>query len=143
MGGSLEDLEGLARRFEKYPHYIVDMSATKWMLRAASEQSAQTVRDFFIAFQDRIVFGSDLVVGDKYDWDHYASRYWALQQLWETSYHGESPIDDPDGGRGFDPVTGACDESLADGVPRIKGVDLPAGVLQKIYRDNALRLLPG
>lgn len=143
MGGSLEDLEGLARRLEKYPHYIVDMSATKWMLRAATEQSAITVRDFFVAFQDRIVFGSDLVVGDKYSWDHYASRYWALQQLWETDYNGESPIEDPDGGRGFDPNTGQFSAALADGIPRIRGVDLPAGVLRKIYRENAKRLLPG
>ncbi len=142
MGGSLEDLELLARRLEKYPHYIVDMSATKWMLRAATEQSAQDVRDFFVAFQDRIVFGSDLVVGDKYDWDHYASRYWALQKLWETTYNGESPIDDPDGGKGFNPRSGTFD-AQADGIPRIKGVDLPDQVLRKIYRDNALRLLPG
>ncbi len=143
MGGSLENLELLARRLEKYPHYIVDMSATKWMLRGASEQSAKSVRDFFIAFQDRIVFGSDVVVGDKYDWDHYASRYWALQQLWETTYDGESPIEDPDGGRGFNPRTGEFNAALADGIPRIKGVDLPVEVLRKIYRENAVRLLPG
>jgi predicted TIM-barrel fold metal-dependent hydrolase len=143
MGGSLEDLERLARRLEKYPHYVVDMSATKWMLRGATEQSAQGVRDFFVAFQDRIVFGSDLVVGEKYSWDHYASRYWALQQLWETTYDGESPIEDPDGGQGFDPKRGVFDASRADGVPRIKGVDLPVEVLKKIYRTNAKTWLPG
>jgi len=143
MGGSLEDLELLARRLEKYPHYMLDMSATKWMLRAATEQSAQDVRDFFVSFQDRIVFGSDLVVGEKYDWDHYASRYWALQKLWDTNYDGESPIDDPDGGKGFDPKSGRFDEMKSDGLPRIKGVDLPEGVLRKLYRENAKRLLPG
>lgn len=143
MGGSLEDLELLAGRLEKYPHYIVDMSATKWMVRAAVEQSAKDVRDFFVQFQDRIVFGSDLVVGDKYDWDHYASRYWALEMTWESQYRGESPIEDPDGGRGFDPKSGAFDAAKADGVPRLQGVDLPRDVLLKIYRSNARRLLPG
>ncbi len=143
MGGSLEDLERLARRLEKYPHYILDMSATKWMVRAVAEQSAQGLRDFFIRFQDRIVFGSDVVVGEKYDWDHYASRYWALQMTWETGYRGESPIEDPDGGRGFDPATGTFDAEKADGIPRIAGIDLPVDVLLKLYRGNAKRLLPG
>jgi hypothetical protein len=141
MGGSLEDLDALARRLEKYPHYVIDTSATKWMVRAAAEGSAQAVRDFFVTFQDRILFGSDCVVGDKYDWDHYASRYWALQHLWETSYDGESPIDDPDGGQGFDPRTGAFDPARAAGRPLLRGVDLPADVLQKIYRLNTARLL--
>jgi predicted TIM-barrel fold metal-dependent hydrolase len=142
MGGSLEILDLLARRLEKYPHYILDTSATKWMVRAVAEQSPQAVRDFFVAFQDRIIFGSDLVVGDKYDWDHYASRYWALQMMWETRYQGESPIEDPDGGQGFDPRTNNFSAARADGKPRLQGVDLPEEVLLKIYRTNAQRLLP-
>jgi predicted TIM-barrel fold metal-dependent hydrolase len=142
MGGSLEALELLARRLEKYPHYVIDMSATKWMVRAVAEQSAAAVRDFFGAFQDRIIYGSDLVVGDKFDWDHYASRYWALQMMWETAYRGESPIEDPDGGQGFEPGSGRFDAGKADGVPRLMGVELPAEVLGKIYRGNAERWLP-
>ena len=143
MGGSLEALDLLARRLEKYPHYILDMSATKWMVRAVAEQSAPALRDFFVAFQDRIVFGSDLVVGDKYDWDHYASRYWTLQMAWETDYRGQSPIEDPDGGQGFNPPTGTFDPSKADGIPPLVGLHLPDEVLLKIYRTNAQRLLPG
>jgi hypothetical protein len=142
MGGSLEILDLLAKRLEKYPHYILDMSATKWMVRAAAEQSPQDVRDFFIQFQDRILFGSDLVVGDKYDWDHYASRYWALQHVWETNYQGESPIEDPDGGQGFNPKTGTFYAAQADGKPKLAGVNLPDEVLQKIYRKNAERWWP-
>ncbi len=142
MGGSLEALDLLAKRLEKYPHYIIDMSATKWMVRGVAEQSAQAVRDFFVQFQDRIIFGSDLVVGEKFDWDHHASRYWALQMTWESDYRGESPIEDPDGGQGFDPRTNTFDAAKADGKPKLTGVHLPDNVLRKIYRDNALRLLP-
>jgi predicted TIM-barrel fold metal-dependent hydrolase len=142
MGGSLEALDLLARRLEKYPHYVIDMSATKWMMRAVAEQSAQAVRDFFVAFQDRIIFGSDLVVGDQFDWDHYASRYWALQMAWETGMRGESPIEDPDGGQGFDPRSGTFNAAKADGKPILAGVNLPDEVLLKIYRKNAERLWP-
>jgi hypothetical protein len=143
MGGSLESLDLLAKRLERFPHYILDMSATKWMVRAVAEQSAQAVRNFFVAFQDRIMFGSDLVVGDKYDWDHYASRYWALQMTWETDYRGPSPIEDPDASQGFDPRTGTFNPAQAAGHPTLFGIHLPDEVLLKIYRTNAQRLLPG
>ena len=126
MGGSLEDLAALQRRLDRFPNYCIDSSATKWMVRAVSEQPAQHVRDFIIRNQDRILFGSDLVVGEKYDWDHYASRYWVHQMMWETAYRGESPIDDPD---------------AQGGVPRLTGLDLPAEVLVKLYRTNAEKWL--
>ncbi len=142
MGGSLEDLDALGRRLERFPHYVLDTSATKWMVRAVAEQSTQSVRDFIIQFQDRILFGSDNVVSDKRDFDHYASRYWAHQMLWENAYAGESPIDDPDGGRGFQPLTGTFDAAQADGIPKLKGLSLPPEVLVKVYRTNAERWLP-
>jgi hypothetical protein len=142
FGGSLEAIDALAKRLDRFPHYIIDMSATKWIARAVAEQSAQAVRDFIIAYQDRILFGSDLVVGEKYDWDHYASRYWVHQKTWESAERIASPIADPDGGQGFNPATGAFDRSPADGIPRLQGVDLPPEVLLRLYRRNAERWLP-
>ena len=128
MGGSLEDLDALQTRLDRFPHYIVDSSATKWIVRAIAEQSASRVRDFFIRNQDRILFGSDLVVGEKYNHDHYASRYWVHQKLWESDFNGLSPIEDPD---------------AANGKPRLVGLDLPVEVLEKMYRTNAQRWLFG
>jgi predicted TIM-barrel fold metal-dependent hydrolase len=142
MGGSLENLDLLAKRLDRFPNYVIDMSATKWIVRAVAEQPTKAVRDFILHYQDRIVWGSDLVVGDKYDWDHYASRYWVHLKLWETDYRGQSPIEDPDAGAGFDPKTGSIDTSKADGIPHLMGLDLPAEVLQKLYRTNAERWLP-
>lgn len=141
MGGCLEDLDLLAARLDKFPQYVIDTSATKWIARAVAEQDPQRVHDFMVKYQDRIVFGSDLVVGDKYNWDHYASRYWVHQKLWETDYRDQNPIEDPDGGKGFEPKTGRFDTAKADGVPRLAGVKLPAEVLVKIYRKNAERLM--
>jgi predicted TIM-barrel fold metal-dependent hydrolase len=131
MGGSLEDLPALQARLDRFPHYIVDTSATKWITRAVAEQSftpegRQRLRDFFIRNADRILFGSDLVVGEKHTWDHYASRYWTHQMMWETNFDAESPIEDPD---------------AIDGIPRLIGLDLPADVLAKMYRTNAERYL--
>lgn len=122
VGGSVEALDLLQQRLEKYPHYRIDSSATKWIVRGIAEQPTAPVRDFFIRNQDRVLFGSDLVIGDKYDYDHYASRYWTHQKLWATDYRGESPIEDPD---------------AAGGIPRLTGLNLPESVLQKMYRANA------
>ncbi len=128
LGGSVEDLDLLQQRLDRFPHYIIDSSATKWIIRGIAEQSMEKVREFFIHNQDRILFGSDLVVGDKYNYDHYASRYWVHQKQWETDYHGESPIDDPD---------------AAGGVPRLHGLNLPVEVLAKLYHGNAEKWLYG
>ena len=128
MGGSLEDLDALQKRLDRFPHYIVDSSATKWIVRGIALQSLSRVRDFFIQNQDRILFGSDLVVGEKYNHDHYASRYWVHQKLWETDFKGFSPIEDPD---------------APEGKPRLEGLDLPPEILEKFYRTNAQRWLHG
>ena len=85
--------EHVAALLRKYPNLYIDTAAR---IPEMGRYDAAKMRALFIEFQDRIVFGSDLVVGEKYDWDHYASRYWALQMTWETHYHGESNIDDPD-----------------------------------------------
>ncbi|MEI8196335.1 MAG: amidohydrolase family protein [Phycisphaerae bacterium] len=136
MGGSLEDLPALTKRLERFPNYVIDSSATKWIVRAIAEAAAgkegdggaglSSMRDFFLKFQDRILFGSDIVVADRFNFDHYASRYWVHQMQWETLYRGESPIEDPD----------------AVQPPQLVGLDLPPAVLEKIYRTNALRWLP-
>lgn len=123
MGGTVEDLPFLQSLLDRFSNYMIDTSATKWIVREVAWQP-EAVRDFVEKNQDRILFGSDLVTEVKYDFDHYASRYWSHLMMWETAYRGESPIEDPD----------------AETPPRLSGCDLPAGVLSKIYRENAARL---
>ena len=123
MGGSSEEPAFLQQLLDRHDNLYLDSSATKWVVRAVARQP-EAVRDFMIRNQDRILFGSDLVVGADYGFEHYASRYWTHLMLWETAYRGESPIEDPDAGE----------------APRLAGVDLPAEVLRKFYDTNAARL---
>lgn len=122
MGGSVETLDALQARLDRFAHYRIDSSATKWIVRGIAQQPLPRVREFFLRYQHRILFGSDLVIADRFNYDHYASRYWVHQKLWETSYDGESPIEDPD---------------APGGIPLLKGLDLPPTVLEKMYRTNA------
>ena len=123
MGGFCEDPAFLQGLLDRHPNLYLDSSATKWIVRAIARQP-EVVRDFLLRNQDRVLFGSDLVVDAKYDFDHYASRYWVHRTMWETTYRGESPIEDPD----------------ADDPPRLAGLHLPVGVLRKLYCQNAERL---
>ncbi len=51
----------------------------------------------------------------------YTMRYWVHQMFWETDLVCESPIADPD----------------SDGVPSLRGLDLPVDVLEQIYWKTA------
>ncbi len=125
LGGNPENLPRLQRLLDIYPHLWLDCSATRWMVREVSARRDEA-REFFIHNQDRILFGSDQVSGDSRDFDFYASRFWCHRKLWETAYTGPSPIFDPD--------------LPPDAQPELRGLALPAEVLQKLYRDNAAGL---
>ena len=58
--GSLEfDVDEVAARLQKYPNFAVDISAR--LIDLAIQPSAK-VRDFFLRYPDRILFGTDVVM---------------------------------------------------------------------------------
>ena len=126
MGGHPEDLNHLRGIMERHANVSLDSSATKWVARSLSSQR-EAAREFFLTYQDRILFGSDQVSGDERGRDFYASRFWVQRKMWETAYIGPSPIMDRD----FD----------ADSQPTLRGLALPDEVLQKLYHGNAVRYL--
>jgi predicted TIM-barrel fold metal-dependent hydrolase len=132
MGGDPEHPDHLEALLERYPHLNYDTSAAKWQVREVSPRR-DAIRDLICRKSDRFLFGSDLVTRHGLEREHYVSRYWCHRTLWESNWTGQSPIDDPDY------------ERLENGpaTPTLHGLDLPAAVLRKVYRENALRLLPG
>lgn len=126
MGGNPENLPRLQGLLDKFPNLYLDMSATRWMAREISARR-EAAREFVIRNQDRLLWGSDQVSGDARGFDFLASRWWVHRKLWETGYVGASPILDPD--------------LPVDQQPKLAGLALPDGVLQKVYHDNAIKLL--
>ena len=126
LGGNPENLPRLQVLLDRFEDLSLDCSATKWMVREISARRDQA-REFFIRNQDRILFGSDQVSDDKRGWDFLASRFWAHRKLWETAAALPSPIHDPD--------------LPDDAQPELRGLALPDETLQKLYHDNAARLL--
>lgn len=126
LGGNPEDPQRLQGLLDRYPNLMLDCSATRWMAREVSRHHQQ-MRDFFIRNADRLLFGSDQVSGDDRGFDFLASRLWVHRKLWESDYVGPSPILDPD--------------VPADQQVPLHGLHLPQQVLQKLYHDNAIKLL--
>jgi len=125
LGGNPEDLPRIQRLLDRFPDLILDLSATRWMVREISARRDEA-REFIIRNVDRLIWGSDQVSGDARDFDFLASRFWCHRKLFETAYHGQSPILDPD--------------FPLDAQPVLHGLALPDDTLQKLYRDNAIRV---
>jgi len=124
--GSLEfDVDELARRFEKFPNFAVDMAARVCHLQV---QDREKVRNFCIKYQDRLLYGTDLGAGRVYMKTSIDSTLARIEQTYSNDY------------RYF-----ATDEEMqvweVDGA--FRGLALPAGVLRKIFYDNAKKWYPG
>jgi predicted TIM-barrel fold metal-dependent hydrolase len=130
MGGDPEHPDHLEEMLERYPHFHLDTSATKWQVREVSAR-AEAIRSLMCRYPDRFLFGTDLVTRHHLEWEHYVSRYWCQRTLWESDWQGPSPIADPD----YTP------EPNGPPTPLLRGLHLPPDVLAKVYYDNAARIL--
>lgn len=151
MGGWPENLPMLSRLLEQHDNLHLDASATKWIIREMSKHARQDVVEFMQRWEGRILFGSDIVTTDDHlqsgekppsyaghlagsddqAFDLYASRYWALRTLWETTYVGESPIADPDLAM-LDPSRFGPHDA-----PELSGKALPKDLLEIFYAGAA------
>jgi hypothetical protein len=120
--GSLEwNVDSLAKRLDKYPNLVVDMSARICHLQYQSAQDRKRIRDFCIKYQDRLLYGTD----EGYSGSSDPERF-------KISMH-ETWIDD---WKYF-----TSDEEMTSDKFRGKfiGLKLPKEVVDKIYSQNALK----
>jgi predicted TIM-barrel fold metal-dependent hydrolase len=119
--GSMEtDVDQMAERFDQYPNFAVDTAARVPYLMI---QPRDKVRTFLIKYQDRVLYGTDLVVlsGDNTrkaleEWNSTYARDWkffATSQMLEYKGH------------------------------TYEGLSLPETVLRKLFHDNATHWFPG
>lgn len=130
MGGDPEHPDHLEELIETFPNLHFDTSATKWQVREVSKRG-DAIRGLICRHPDRFLFGSDLVTRHSLDREHYVSRYWCHRTLWESDWVGPSPIADPD----------HIPSDSEPATPTLRGIALPADVLEQVYHANAMRLL--
>jgi predicted TIM-barrel fold metal-dependent hydrolase len=133
FGNCAEDLDYVARMLRTYPNLYVDTAAR---IPEIGRHPPDEVRAFFIEFQDRILYGSDLGIGPE------------PAPLFLGSSGAEPPT--PKEEKLFFSATKRFfetdDRSFEHPTPiqgdwKISGIHLPRAVLRKIYADNARKLL--
>jgi predicted TIM-barrel fold metal-dependent hydrolase len=112
-----EDLDWVSGLLEKLPNVCIDFSARMDELG----RQPYSARDFLIRWQDRVLFGADMPVSEH--------MYRSYFRFLETK---DEYFDYP----------GYVGESTNFTRWKIYGLGLPDGVLEKIYRKNALRVIP-
>jgi predicted TIM-barrel fold metal-dependent hydrolase len=131
LANNPEDIDYVDKLLDDHPNLYVDTSAR---LGEIGRHPAERVRAFFVKHQDRILFGSDIVISpsglqlgslsiwpdDDSDADDF---YQAHRHYFETA---DKQIDHPT------PIQGYW---------KVDGIDLPEDVLQKFYVTNAMKLI--
>ena len=120
--GSLEwSTDELAKHFDKFPNSTADMAERICHLQLQTQSDYEKVRNFFITYQDRLMYGTDR--GDRLEPDTKVIKERALE-AWTKDWQYFT-TDDTMTAREFD--------------GEFKGLKLPRSVIEKIYYKNAER----
>ncbi len=119
LGSNEEDLDRLAKRLDALPNLIVDVASRVRYLMAGDREKT---RQFVLQYQDRILYATDFTLnpGD----DERAAR--SLQATHDREWNFF-----------------ATGETVPSRDRPVQGLALPETVLRKIFRENAVRCLPG
>ena len=129
VGAHLASLEynvtEIANRLDRFPNLAVDTSAR--LLDLAAQDTAE-VRQFFIDYQDRILFGTDIVQREPVSTMPQRQRQRHFQHVARTYQTW------------FDFLE--MDRTVAIGDHSVKGLGLAWGLLEKLYFANTLCWFP-
>jgi predicted TIM-barrel fold metal-dependent hydrolase len=120
--GSLEyDVDRIAAFLDRYPNTSVDMAARMSQVQYQSVRDIEKVRAFFVRYQDRLLYGTDLTLNP----DGNAAEFKAeAHNVWTRDWRYL-----------------ATDESQRVEIIKadVPGLALPREVIDKVYYGNAMR----
>jgi predicted TIM-barrel fold metal-dependent hydrolase len=116
IANNAEDLKVVGEWLDEYPNLWIETASRI----AELGRQPFTARDFLIRYQDRILFGTDG------PWPETRVRlYWRFFETRDESFPYSEKVPPP------------------QGLWKIYGVQLPQEVLNKLYFENASKLIPG
>lgn len=125
--GSMEwSVDELAAHFDRFPNSTGDMAERICHIQAQAQGEWQKVRDFFIRYQDRIIYGTDRGDYDGADQDP-ALLKGKVHEEWLNDWN-------------FLTTDRTISSWKVNG--EFKGLKLPREVVEKIYFKNAEKLFP-
>lgn len=122
---SLEwDVDQLGSFLDRFPTAMIDVAARIGQLQHQALTKRDKVREFFIRYQDRVMYGSDLTQASdqgKGEFEHEAHTVWLKDwRFFNTAETMTVPeLDQP-----------------------VRGLALPKSIVEKLYRRNAQALFP-
>jgi predicted TIM-barrel fold metal-dependent hydrolase len=132
LGEYPEDLAYVDACLDRYPNFYVDTSAR---IGEIGRHPVEALRAFFLKHQARVIFGTDLVLG----WEALEDEETGEEDIagfkrfydshWRFFETGDRQIEHP----GF----------AIQGRWKVDAIGLPDDVLEKLYVQNARRLIPG
>jgi len=120
LGSMEEDVDDIARRLDRYPNFAVDTAARVVHLM---RQPRKKVRAFLMRYPDRVLYGTDLGMMPGEDGAKVARK---LEERYARDW-----------------AYFATAETIEDEGRTITGLAVPESVLRKLFRENALRWVPG
>ncbi len=118
---SLEwSVDELASFLDRFPNAAVDMAARMGQLFYQTRDNREKVRDFFIKYQDRLLYGTDIIDRGQ-DKESFYNR---IHKTWLTDWE-------------YLVTENRMTSNLIDG--EFKGLRLPKEVVDKIYSENTKR----
>ena len=132
FGNNAEELDWVGRELDQHPNMMVDLAAR---IPELGRHEPQMAHDFFVKYQDRILFGTDfqslesrMILGSsgsepppsEADAEVFFRKEYRWLETWDKNWTHMTPI---------------------QGNWTISSIGLPPEVLRKIYFDNARKLL--
>ena len=120
---SLEwSVDEVAKRLDEFPNMNIDLSARMTHIQYQSVDDYEKVKNFFIKYQDRILYGTDITINA-----NQANPNEVLQRLQESwKSHWIYLVTD-------------STQHIKSMQQNVKGLKLPKEVIDKIYNNNADR----
>lgn len=124
--GSLEwDVDELAKRLKRFPNMAVDFAARMGHFQFQSIQNRKKVRNFFIEYQDQLIYGTDLNTDGTEEIKDLRTK---IHEVWlnDWKYLTTNEV-----------------MSVPEVNGEFQGLELPREVIEKIYHINAEKWYPG
>ncbi len=132
FGNYAENPDFVGEMLDKYPNYYIDIAAR---VPEFGRHNAKKMHDFFIKYQDRILFGTDIGI--------HSDSLWLGSKGFEPEPNDEDAVEFyRKHYKYFETVSVQMEHMTpVQGDWKIDAIDLPEPVLEKLYYKNAEKVL--
>ncbi|WP_335966551.1 amidohydrolase family protein [Galbibacter sp. PAP.153] len=114
-------IDEVAKRLDTFPNTMTDLAERICHIQLQARENHEKVRDFFIKYQDRIIYGTDVIDDGQITEKEIARKF---ERLWKAHWD-------------FFATNKTLEAPEFKGA--FQGLELPVAVLEKIFYKNAIK----